>query len=106
MLTSQEVRESLVDLHVVILKFLGHAVRGLQLHAGCACDRRCLWSVQAKVEKEFLTLQPNMHKAAYKVKVEEDKQAEDSRRLSKLEGQQQALQEALQSMEAMRTYES
>ena len=60
--------------------------------------------MQAKVEKDFQTLQANMHKAAYKEKVEEEKQAEDTSKLHKLQGQEKALQEALQSMEAMQTH--
>ena len=75
------------------------------MYTRCACDLKRLCFAQAKVQKDTQNLQANMREALYKVKKTKQLQDEDASKLEKLQGQQQALREAMQYMEAMQTHE-
>ena len=57
--------------------------------------------MQVKLERELQALQANMEMAVYKERTPQAIKAEDASKLARLRAQQQALQQALRSMEDM-----
>ena len=57
--------------------------------------------MQGKLEKETQALQAKMEMAVYKERTPEAIKAEDASKLSKLQAQQQTLQQALKGIEDM-----